>query len=306
MKTRRGLIRYFLIGVIFSLVSLPYAKNAMAQTYSTWENPDQPSSQAIDDARLKEVLDRLNALIDQAEKDRAADPKFLQDLRDLATGYDRPWTNQVLYDDFADGDYTQNPAWTIGQGRYWIEKNWGLRNGLDEVKQSSSTSKDAAAQIFGQILNQALGGSGSSSTQSGIQPTSIFASAAISNAFSIEVDLSSWVNEGELVIGPYQGSDRVAGYRLSYTVGKGLALRIKSRSGSRTIALEPGPFTLEDKKVHKILWTRTADGTMRVDLDGKNILDVRDVSFRDPFIGFGMATRGGDFIIKQVSIHGMP
>ena len=66
MKTRRGLIRYFLIGVIFSLVSLPYAKNAMAQTYSTWENPDQPSSQAIDDARLKEVLDRLNALIDQA------------------------------------------------------------------------------------------------------------------------------------------------------------------------------------------------------------------------------------------------
>lgn len=314
MNIRLRITRYLVPGVVLGMAALSPIAFANAQTYSTWENPDQPTenspaNQAASEARLKEIVDKLNALVDQAEKDRAADPKFLQDLRDLANGFDRPWTSQVLYDDFTDGDFTKNPAWSIGMGRYWIEKNWGLRNGLDEIKASSSgsTSKDAAAQIFGQILNQALGGkSGSPSTTPGIQPTSIFTEAAITNAFSIELDVSSWVNKGELIIGPYQGSEREAGYRLSYTVGEGLALRIKSRSGARTIALEPGPFTLEDKKVHKILWTRTSDGAMRVDLDGENILDVRDVSFRDPFIGFGMATRGGDFIVKRVSIHSLP
>nr|MBC8242603.1 hypothetical protein [Alphaproteobacteria bacterium] len=200
---------------------------------------------------------------------------------------------------------------TVGTGRYWVEKNWGLRNGLDAVEatDSGATSKDTAAQIFGQILNQALGGNSSgssSSTNSETQATSIFVDTPITNAFSIEVDVSSWVGEGEFIIGPYQGSKRESGYRLSYTVGAGLALRIKSRTSARTIAIEPGPFPLEDKKAHMFQWTRTADGTMRVDLDGKTVLKVRDVGFRDSFLGFGMATRGGDFIVKRVSVHSVP
>ncbi len=313
MTTRHAYI--FTITLALTVMQMPSL--LAAQTYQTWQNPDEttgqqsPEAQAASDARLKAIVDRLNAMVDQAEADRAADPKFLQDLRDLANGFDRPWAKQVLFDTFTDDDFTQNPVWTIGTGRYWIEKDWGLRNALDDVKatDSGSTSKDAAAQIFGQILNQALGGSSSgssSSTATGVQPTSIFADTPITNAFSIEVDVSSWVGEGEFIIGPYQGGKRESGYRLSYTVGAGLALRIKSRTGARTIAIDPGPFALEDKKVHMLQWTRTADGTMQVSLDGETVLDVRDVSFRDPFNGFGMATRGGDFIIKRVSIHAIP
>jgi len=309
-------IRHLCIFTAAVLVLAVLQTEATAQTYQTWENPDgsaaSTEAQAQSDVRLKAIIDRLNEMVDQAEKDRAADPGFLRDLRDLANGFDRPWSKQVLFDDFADGDFTQNPAWTVGAGRYWIEKGWGLRNALDEAKAASSgtTSKDAAAAIFGQILNQALGGSASdssSSTSSGTQPTSIFADTPITNAFSIELDLSSWVgDEGEFIMGPYQGSDRASGYRLSYTVGEGLAMRIRSRSGARTIAIELGPFALEDKKAHAIQWTRTADGTMQVNLDGKTIFDLRDVNFRDSFTGFGMATRGGDFIVKRVSIHSVP
>jgi len=288
---------------------------ATAQTYQSWQDPDattgqSANAQAAGDVRLKDLTDRLNALVDQAEKDRAADPRFLKDLRDLINGAGQAWSRQVLFDDFADGDFTQNPAWTIGAGRYWIEKGWGIRNALDEIKSttSSSTSEEAAAQLFGQILNQALGGkSGSSASgESTIQPTSIYVDIPIPNAFSIELDISSWINKGEFIAGPYQGGEREAGYRLSYTVGEGLALRITSRSGARTIAIEPGPFALEDKQVHAVLWTRSADGTMRVDLDGKTIFNLRDVSFRDPFNGFGMATRGGDFIVKRVSVRALP
>lgn len=302
-------MRILVVFAVLALIVAPLSL-ANAQTYQSWQNPDDTSSSSgADSARLDALIEKLNKLIDQAEKDKAANPMFLKDLRALANGAEMPWKKQVLLDDFADGDFTRNPVWSIGMGRYWIEKGWGLRNGLDQVKSSSSsTSNDAAAQIFGQILNQALGGSssGASSSGGGIQPTSIFSEATISNAFSIEVDISSWVDTGEFIMGPYQGNDREAGYRLSYTVGEGLALRIKSRSGSRTVAIEPGPIKLEDKKTHKILWTRSADGTMRASIDGKETLNVKDVSFRDPFIGFGMATRGGDFIVKRVSILGTP
>jgi hypothetical protein len=66
----------------------------------------------------------------------------------------------------------------VGAGRYFIEKGWGLRNALDKAEANSSDtrSKDAAPVIFGQILNQALGGSASSSSSAnsfGIQSTSI-------------------------------------------------------------------------------------------------------------------------------------
>jgi len=311
--------RLFFFAVVTGFAFMQPPANAAAQVYQTWENPDKTAAQssetqAANEARLKAIIERMNTMLDQAEKDRAADPRFLKDLRglisELAGGSSSPWPEQVLLDEFTDGDYAQSPEWTVGMGRYWVEKDWGLRNALDEVKAttSGSSSKDAAAQIFGQILNQALGGGGTSGSTSsstgGIQPTSIFSPTPVTNAFSIAVDLSSWVGEGEFIMGPYQGSDRGSGYRLSYKVGAGLAVRIKSRSGVRTIAVEPGPFTLEDKNVHSLLWTRSSDGTMRVELDGKTIIEVRDVSFLDPFDGFGMATRGGDFIIKRVSIHG--
>jgi len=299
--------------VILGLAIIHLPSTALSQTYQTWQNPDDASPRSsADEARLKDIVERMNTMLDQAEKDRAADPTLLQDLRNIAaelSGNGIPVSEkQVLLDEFTDGDYTRNPAWTVGLGRYWIEENWGLRNALNETKKTSSdsSSKGNAARIFGQILNQALGGSSSGTSASnnpGIQPTSIFTSAAIPNAFSIELNFSSWVNKGEFIIGPYQGSDRASGYRLSYRVGEGLALRIKSRSGARTIAIDPGPFRLEDKKAHTLLWTRVAGGAMQVHLDGKSILSVKDASFRDPFIGFGMATRGGDFIVKKVSVR---
>jgi hypothetical protein len=56
---------------------------ASAQQYQQWNDPDQPvtAAKAAADTRLQDFVDRLNALIDEAEKARAADPQFLRDLR---------------------------------------------------------------------------------------------------------------------------------------------------------------------------------------------------------------------------------
>jgi hypothetical protein len=302
---------------IFSVTAFNSTSPVSAQTYQTWQNPDaptvqnDPAAQTASDERLKGFVDKLNTMIDKAEQDSAADPVFLRDLRDLANGYDRPWSLNVLFDDFADGNYDKNPNWNVSVGRYFVEKGWGLRNAIDKPKATSSGSSnnDAASILLGKILNKALGGSstsGSGTSAPTLQPTAIFSNTPISNAFSIEVDVSSWVNEGNFIIGPYQGSKRDIGYRLSYTVGGAIELMTASTRGVRTLDVKQGPFKLEDQKVHKIQWTRGGDGMMIISLDGKKLFEVLDRSFRDPFNGFGMATNGGDFIVKQVSIHATP
>jgi hypothetical protein len=296
--------------LIWGILSAP---PALAQTtYQSWGDPDEPSVQntsgAVTDERLQSLIKDLDAILTQAEKDKAGDPLFLRDLRNLVRSYTNPFPNLVLHEDFSDGDYTQNPVWTVGAGRYFMEKGWGIRNALDTTKTTNTGTGDPGVDLLVGILGKALGGNTATTPSStkAIQPTSIFTDAVIANAFSIEMSASSWVKEGRLAIGPYQGTTRNAGYRLIYTIGGSIDLIAKFASGARTIDSNPGPFMLEDKKVHTFTWTRDKNGQMKVGLDGTTLFDVRDASFRDPFEGFGMATNGGDFIVKSVDIYTTP
>lgn len=289
------------------------AADAWSQTYGSWQDPDAPSDTPADTAagdgaaeRLHGLIERLRAIVAQAERDKAANPLLLRDLSALADAYDRPSSVLSVNDAFADGDFQNNPVWTVTEGGYFIEQNWGLRNVLEQASSSNAGSGDnsggeVAAQIFGQILNQALGGQ--TARPAGTQPTSIFTEAPIANAFAAEVEVSSWVGEGRFVFGPYQGNERTDGYRVAYSVGGAIELLAVSSRGARTIDRAAGPFTLEDKQVHTIGFTRDADGSTRVSLDGRTVIDVVDRSFRDDFQGWGFATRGGDFIVKRVTVR---
>ena len=74
--------------------------------------------------------------------------------------------------------------------------------------------------------------------------------------------------------------------------------------GSAVIASAPGPLNLEDKKTHRLEWTRSADGLMRVAIDGREVISATDVAFRSDFDGFRMVNRGGDYIVKQLKVYG--
>ncbi len=294
------------------LLAVLYAPATVAQTtYQSWGDPDQPGTQngstTAADERLKSLIDQLNTLLTQGENDRAADPVFLRDLRDLVRSYEGPSASLVLHDDFSDGNFNANPVWIVGTGRYFIEKDWGIRNALETAQtNTSSGGADPGVELLATILGKALGGNtttSSSAATAQVQPNSIFSDTAITNAFAIELSLSSWVNKGKLMVGPYQGSNRNTGYRLVYNVGGSIDLLAKSASGVRTIDTARGPFNLEDKKVHDLVWSRDSDGNMQVTLDGTSLFQLRDVSFRDPFNGFGMATSGGDFIVKSVDVY---
>lgn len=85
------------------------ALHAADVRYSEWKG-----SQTI--SNTDELVQRLNTLIDTAARQRAADPRFLQDLRDALEAYavsQVPQAPLFIKDSFTDGDITRNPAWTI-------------------------------------------------------------------------------------------------------------------------------------------------------------------------------------------------
>jgi hypothetical protein len=299
-------MRFILSLVVLTLVALPVSAQ---QKYSSWSNPDTQSSTGNE--TLGELLDKLNALIDEAEKSRAADPVFLRDLRDLTRSYDMVASVPVLVDDFADGDFAANPVWTVSAGRYWIEKDWGLRSAITQQAESApqqetkkTDGKDVALAILGAVLKRATKNSSNtaSSAPAQAQLAAIHSTVAIANAFAIEFELSSWQPKGRFDIGPYQGTDTNSGYRLSYTPGGGLALIRNSSRGSTIIQSATNPVALEDQKSHVVLWSRDTNGQMSVSIDGKAVLNAADQGFSDPFQGVTIANQGGDYIVKRIAI----
>ena len=290
--------------VALLLIALPVSAQ---QPYSSWSNPETSGK------TLRELVDELNSLVDKAEKARAGDPVFLRDLRNLVRSYDTPMQSTVLLDDFVDGDFNINPVWTVSAGRYWVEKDWGLRSAVTAQAQNTSQpqttksgGKDVALAIFGAILKKAAKNSGATtSTPAPPQAATIHSAVAISNAFSMEFELSSWQPQGRLDIGPYQGTNTNSGYRLSYTPGGAMALHRVTSKGSSIIQQSTSNIPLEDKKAHTVIWTRDKNARMSVTVDAKTVLNFTDRGFSDPFQGVTISNSGGDYIIKRIVISNL-
>ena len=313
--------------------------NARAQqpAYSQWQDPNRArdSDQGSEDHRLQTMINKINDLIDQAERDQAADPAFLRDLRNLTgdidlprsvdrpRGADQPWWVHLFGDEFQDGNFTADPVWTVSSGKYWVEQGWGLRSAVDaaasDQKQAEQpkkrTSEEKAMAIFGQILGQVLNKRKSSGTAAvsnapaKVSEAAIHSAARISNVFMLEADFSSWSQSGRMQFAIYQGEFRgnaAVGYRLVYMPGGQLEMLRISRRGTQIIDSTTLSQPLEDKKTHRLTWKRHEDGRMSVSVDGLAVLDGRDLGFRDSFDGVALINSGGDYIIKRLSLMGTP
>jgi len=298
-------MRFIIAFAALMFFSLPLSAQ---QKYSAWSNPDGSGG------TTRELVDKLNTLIDEAEKSRAADPVFLRDLRALTQSYGAPASApakkiSALIDNFTDGDFTTNPVWSVSEGRFWIEKDWGLRSAITvgaapEQQSKKPGGKDLALALFGAVLKQATKNKNepAQDAQAAQQVAAIHSAAVISNAFSIEFELSSWQPQGRLDIGPYQGTDTNSGYRLSYTPGGSLAIWRVSSRGTSIVKQSTSSVPLEDQKSHTIIWSRNSNAKMSVSIDGKTVLSTTDRSFSDPFTGIAITNRGGDYIIKRIAI----
>lgn len=280
------------------------------QRYESWKNPDTPSVTETD--KSVEILKDLNKLVDAAERDRAANPRFLQDLRALLQKYGQgpiiSGLRVILSDQFKDGDYTARPQWQVTQGQYWVEPGWGLRSAVEAPKEARSVTDNRSdtektIAVLNKVLQHAVGVAGSGGTAA--SAAIIHSSMGVSNQFAIDVDISSWQSvRGAFVIGVYQGAARAGGYRLVYEPLRGFELNRFSGMEERAIARGNKQYKLEDEKSHKVTWVRDKSGWMTIYLDGMEIIKTRDRGYQDPFDGIEIANRGGDYIVRSVVVKG--
>ena len=289
------------------------ASPADAQTrYQSWQNPALDSIDGSGSS-AQDLVTKLRKLIDEAEKARAADPQFLTDLRNLANSHDRPWNAVLLDDSFADGDFTQNPVWTVTAGRYWIESGYGLRSSVIAAApaEQQTQRKVSREELVIGVLGAVLGAQQKQQTQqqaTQAEPRADMAAihhdGRVSNAFAIRLEMASWKADGRIEIGPAQSQYGNGGYRLAYGGGTWELIRVGSR-GSSVVDVASAPKTIEDNKVHTVEWTRGRDGKMTVSLDGAEILSATDRGFRDDFDRLVVVNRTGDFTLRRVTVSGV-
>jgi len=306
--------RFILTTALCAALPLGALAQSNSESYGSWSPPGRESSSPNN--QVQGLVKDLNALIRKAEKDRAANPVFLRDLKDLAARYENPWSMRLLFDDFADGDYVRDPQWSVTSGEFWVERGYGLRSKVVVQAQAPSapqkvSKEQLAISILGAVLQGRSKDTGTAQQPAAAaapaRPAAIKTRVTITNAFAVSLDFSSWNSQGRFNVAVSQGTG-AAGYSVAYIPGangaKGQLELIKTTSRGQSVIDGASVATLEDKRTHTLAWTRRSDGTMDVSIDGKKALSTRDQSFRDAFNALTLSSSGADVIVKSVGVMG--
>ena len=259
------------------------------------------------------LVEELRALINEADRGRAADPLFLRDLRDLADRFDNPWRRRIIFDDFRDGDYTRGPAWTVVSGAFAVDSRRGLLSragaaGVARDRGQDASAKDVAVGLLADLLAKSLGDEPSAESRQAPAPRNRAAEIAlgqsITNAFSLTAEIAGGSGAGDFEFIVFQGARRESGYRLVLVPDRGISLLRYARGTSATIADARVALALTDGAGHIVQWTRTADGRMVVRFDGVAQIEATDRAFLDPFDGVSLITRGGEYRLASLGIDG--
>ncbi len=307
MPIRKHLSALIVLCFSAGIVGLP-AVQAEENRYGSWQEGGAGGD-------VQQLVEELRKLVDEAERARAADPRLLRDLRALAGRYDRPWPVELLRDDFADGDFTRSPAWSVTSGSFRVEPGWGLLSDVEATQPvtgndtGSGKKKDLAAALITGLLSQyAQQGQQAQPQQVApvLTPAQIETRARISNAFSLETVLSSEAGSKRIEFAVFQRSSSGASYVLAFSPNDPTPVTLM-RSGSRGVTVIDSyrrPLQSADLGRQQLTWTRSRDGQMVVSIDGQELIRTVDGSLRDPFDGLAIRNLGGRFLVREISVTG--
>ncbi|MBF8221826.1 peptidoglycan-binding protein [Halomonas sp. 328] len=228
-----------------------------------------------------------------------------------------PARRVALDDDFRDGDYRRNPAWTVLSGRFDIDEN-GLRSIVEKPQVVTPTlpmlrpdrPEEIGLVMLQLILEQAGGRAPETASPVATEvefgdAARIFVHAPVDNAFRLEMELASHQRPGSLEMGLFQGNQPGGGYRLIYNPGSrpGLSLVRMTTAGGEVIASSEGTLDLEDGRFHLLSWARDESGNMQVWVDGRRVLQAHDQRLRQGFQGFTLVNHGGDYNLRRVRLE---
>ncbi|MCH8183922.1 MAG: hypothetical protein IID55_12120 [Proteobacteria bacterium] len=297
-----------LVGILAALGFVLAAAGVQAQNYDPLREETN---------RTQELIEELTTLIDAAERSRAADRRFVRDLRSVLRRFDNPWQVRLITEDFRDGNFQSNPAWTVESGDFFVTRRGGLhseavaslalrRSGATGSGGGGDSSRDLVVGILAEILRstQSAPDERAEPAQRRNRAAVIYLRTPISNAFAVTAEISAPDPAGALELAVYQGAGREIGYRLVFLAEGGIELLREGRRRSSVIDFVDDTPALGGGVTHLIEWTRTQDGQTVVRLDGTTVIKIRDRSFRDPFDGFQFVNRGGEYVLRSLTIDG--
>jgi hypothetical protein len=274
---------------------------------TTTTTPQYSQWSGAKDQQMKALIADLKAKIAAAEQSQAASPDFLADLKALQAKFEALQTSmttgaaaatgpasgtELFKDDFADGNYTGNPAWKVSAGTWTVDSS-GSNHGLTSKIRPQKLNLN---NVLGALLNQQQG-----SAQS--EFASIYTPVKLPNAFTLKVSLTSRDRSGGLNLGVYQGSSGATLYRVLYQPGgfPGIAIQKVTSAGASTLGQSSGGVNLEDNKPHDLVFARDAAGAMTVTVDGATVATAKDTSIGGDMSGLLFVNSGGTYYIRSVT-----
>lgn len=263
--------------------------------------------------QVQELIDELRRITDEADRARAADPVFLRDLRALASRFDNPWRQRLVEDDFRDGEFRTNPAWTVSSGEFFVSESGLESRATAAASQATSGSnkapstEDVVVGVIANLLTRRLSNDDDNNRQATPPPATdaqIFLPSTISNPFSVTAEIYQRSPGTSLELLVYQGAARNVGYSVLLEPGKNALLIRRGGRGSAVVQESTAPVTFTPNTIHVLKWTRNADGFMTLRFDGNPVFETVDRSFRDPFDGFSLINRGGEYGLASIRIDG--
>lgn len=295
-----------LAAALLLCTSVVVAAQAQTSRYSAVDRSDE----------LQELVDRLRVLVDEADSARAADRRFISDLRDLVQRYDWPWKNRIIFDDFRDGDYVNSPAWQLVDGGFRIESGLGLHTlerpveKRQEPRQKSSedSGRELAISILGSLLEQNEPKDSGNTVGQAQAPArgALQMNTGIPNGFAAELQLRAVGQQGEIEFLVLTGGQQSEGYRITYAPGGSPSFEIRRFTGRGTsvIAAHYEPLNIHDGAFHRLVWTRHPSGEIQIKVDDQVLVSTSDRTIEDSFEAFQIRYTGGDFAIREVSLWG--
>ena len=289
------------------LISL-YPLSSPINVYA--QNPEDPNKEA-----LESMLNELQQTIDDADKRMVAHPRFLEELREMVKRYRAKLRNIYLFEDFSDGDITADPKWSVISGKFRVTADSRLWSQVyvDASYQGSTSSSEESnpfAIILGEIAKaqekKKVKKQGAATDENAVIQTIV----PIGPAFEVDLAFTSDSSRGAMQIVMLGGSPARAYYRLVYHASPSAdrPIKIIRQRGSKQFIIDTATQypNLDDGAPHQLQWIRDSAGSMRVMIDGNEVLNTVELYYKEDFSGLALVNAGGTYSWGPIQVLQAP
>jgi hypothetical protein len=270
------------------------------------------------------LVDQLREITEKSRQNRAADRWLQRSLEDLIAQYDWPWRQELLYEDFSDGDYSHAPQWEPVSGQFWIDPTLGLRSRVrmqqqreeQTSRQQESQSQDVSTAILSALLQEALRSEKQAEPEPETKPAreerygtaEIRLPIQIPGTFAFRTELSAHNHPSEpgmMQFGFYEEADAAWGYLITLHTGDQPLIELSMLRGGRHMLIEEIAIAdLNDGQPHEIEWRKNNYGETELRLDQQTLFRGRDRDFDRGFETLSVLNQGGDFGVRSIQLQG--